>query len=542
MIKLLAFIITCFIFSLSYSQHPSIGGFNVYYGHLHNHYKELDPTCLAEKGYIYGRDTSKLDFLGLSEHDFVMDAMDWDSAIAMAEKYNQDNVFVAFWGYEWSHSDYGHVTVIGTKKCSPRWFGRTDRLVELLTWLDENEGYGFLNHPGTIDNTSLEFDHFNGVPSDRILGIELWNTNNLFSKYYYNDGYYKNDSNLSYIDEANTRGWRLGASGSEDNHHGTWGKSNYRLAILSPVLTRTALMDAMKLRRFYSTLDKNLALSFQINGNEMGSQVPIGAITIRVQAKDMDNERFSKVRLYKNGIKIDSAIVDTAIVDVQFDKNATCKDYFYAIVTQKDGDEAISSPIWMTTVGNTLPEISLPSVSPCTTTLKCITTPSSVYYPKDSLILAADAIDKDGSITKVNLYYDSLLVFSTTNKPYSYRMKIPQIGKIPFTVIAEDNQCGKTIKTLGTLNITLRPDPKSIPDEFDQFSYGPNPCRENLWLNLPEDDYKISIVNLQGIICKEIIAPSADHFNMDVRNLIPGLYLLVIKSETHYKSIKFLKE
>lgn len=32
-----------------------------------------------------------------------------------ANAYNQDHVFVAFWGFEWSsNGDWGHVTVVNT--------------------------------------------------------------------------------------------------------------------------------------------------------------------------------------------------------------------------------------------------------------------------------------------------------------------------------------------------------------------------------------------------------------------------------------------
>ena len=104
------------------------------------------------------------------------------------------------------------------------------------------------------------------------------------------------DNNKSYFDEANSRGWKIGASGSGDNHFGTWGTAfPYRLAVLSNNLTRTDLLEAMRARRFFSTLDKNISLSFKINGMEMGSTIVGNNYTAQIQAADADGEIFNQV-------------------------------------------------------------------------------------------------------------------------------------------------------------------------------------------------------------------------------------------------------
>ncbi|MBK8883344.1 MAG: hypothetical protein IPN67_13445 [Bacteroidales bacterium] len=109
---------------------------------------------------------------------------------------------------------------------------------------------------------------FKFSPSDQFVGIELWNSGNGFSTYYYNDGYYSGDNNKSFIDEANEVGWKLG------------------------------VLDAIRERRFFSTLDKNIALSFKINGMEMGSSLAGGNYTARIQAVDADGETFNQVILF----------------------------------------------------------------------------------------------------------------------------------------------------------------------------------------------------------------------------------------------------
>ena len=62
----------------------------------------------------------------------------------------------------------------------------------------------------------------------------------------------------------------------------------------------------MKARRFYSSRDKNLALSFTVNGAQMGSKVSSGNLNLQIEAFDGDNETSSRLDLLKNGVVIQS--------------------------------------------------------------------------------------------------------------------------------------------------------------------------------------------------------------------------------------------
>lgn len=180
------------------------------------------------------------------------------------------------------------------------------------------------------------------------MGIELFNKNDGFSKYYYNDGYKSNDGNKGYYDEGLTLGWKLGAAGSDDNHDATWGtRNNYRHAVLATQKTRAAIYDALKNRRFFSTLDKNLALSFKVNGSEMGSVIAPGTYSILIQASDADFETFTKVQLIKNGAVIHTWNINDTNPQISTSITTAVNDYYYTKVTQTDGNEAISSPVFI---------------------------------------------------------------------------------------------------------------------------------------------------------------------------------------------------
>lgn len=124
-----------------------------------------------------------------------------------------------------------------------------------------------MNHPGQYGGT---FHRFNFKHSDRIVGMELFNRG---TDYYSKRGY----DGKGYYDEALANKWHLGAGGGQDNHGKDWGTMNdYRMAVLATSKTRAAIFDALKDRRFFSTLDKSIALSFVCNGHEMGSFVKAG--------------------------------------------------------------------------------------------------------------------------------------------------------------------------------------------------------------------------------------------------------------------------
>ncbi len=282
--------------------HPSIGGYNVYYGSLHNHTNVSDGLGTPDQAYDYAKNTAHLDFFGLADHSWMISSTEWTTTKNAANSYNQDGVFAAFYGFEWtSYLSYGHAAVVQTEDyCGAS--GSTSSFSGLLTWLNQRTGIAFFNHPGWDGTAWSEFNHFTDPPCDKVVGMELWNDNGGFSTYYYNDGYYSNDGGKGYFDEALVRGWKIGAAGSDDNHDADWGTATpYRVGVLSGTLSRDAILNAFRARRFFATLDKNISLSFKINGAEMGSTIPGGTWNMTIEALDQDNEMFTQVVLVKNG-------------------------------------------------------------------------------------------------------------------------------------------------------------------------------------------------------------------------------------------------
>ncbi len=446
--------------TLSLAQHPSIGGYNVYYGHLHNHTTVSDGSGSPDRAYSTAR-SNGLDFFGTADHAESTSSSEYTTIKNTANNYNQDGVFTTFYGFEWSSGTYGHIAVINSPDhCSSR-SSSTNTFDELRSWMSSRECIAFFNHPGREDDSGREFDHFTDTPDDKFVGIELWNKTSGFSRYYYNDGYYRNDGQMGYWEEALARGWKLGASGAEDNHGTNWGAwVDYRMAILSNNLTRTDLYEAMKARRFFSTEDENIALSFKISDQEMGSTVTGGSLNMIVRATDGNRETYNKIMLFKNGVEFQTWNINTSNINHTYTLSASDGDFYYVKITQADGDEAISSPIWIEGgSSNNAPECSL-------------TTPTNGthYDNPQNITITATASDSDGSISQVEFFVNDNSVGTDTSSPYSINYNISANGSYSIYAVATDNLEAKTNSS--TVNITVGDTPTEELLTYDDFESG----------------------------------------------------------------------
>jgi hypothetical protein len=460
-------IVLCCISFFASSQ-PVIGGFNVYYGSLHNHTSVSDGTGTPDQAYKYARNTAHLDFFGLADHSNMISSTEWTTIKNAANSNNQDGAFAAFYGFEWTtFLSYGHVAVVNTDDyCSNT--SPTNTFTGLLSWVNARTGIAFFNHPGWDAFAVNEFNHFTNSPSDKFVGMELWNDMDGFSKYYYNDGYYSNDGNKGYYDEALIRGWKSGAAGADDNHDADWGTSTgYRVGVLANTLSRTSILDAFRARRFFATIDKNIALSFKINNAEMGSTISGGTWNFVIDAKDADNESFTQVVLMKNGAQLQSwsYITPTPLISEYFTCNSG--DYFYVRVKEADGNEAISSPIFISGTANLPPTVAL-------------TAPVSgaTYLVGEIISMSATAADPDGTIARVEFYQGSNLLGSDINSPYEYQWSGSASGTWSLTAKAIDNLGASTTSAPVSITVTA-PNPGVVNasvasgnDDAEEYSNG----------------------------------------------------------------------
>jgi hypothetical protein len=355
--------------------------YQVYYGQLHSHTTDSDggrpvdelPYGNPDYAYQYARDIAGLDFFSVADHcsypydpddptnpygDDGLSVEEYEALKIVADSYNADGVFVTFWGFEWTSDDAswegpdtllgkGHITIINSPDHCEADEPPTNDLNGLVAWMSDTsrqECIAFFNHPGQY---GTDFDHFLFDYSEQFVGMELWNRDDD----YYSHGWYSNyNGDGSWYDEALSKGWYIGATGSEDNHYKNWGTlTEWRMAVLAQEKTRESIYDAIKARRFYSSRDENLVLSFTCNGAQMGSKIAGGVLDVVIDASDGDGEIFHKIWLIKNGKKIKHWTPRSSNPTVTTTVNGNPGDYFYVIVEQS-GEfkwQAISSPIFI---------------------------------------------------------------------------------------------------------------------------------------------------------------------------------------------------
>ena len=334
--------------------------YNIYFGNLHNHSTLSDGDGDPDDAYAHARDVAGLDFFSLADHaGNLIRWLPWaddtyDILMETAQAYYAPGQFVALWGFEYSHPTLGHICVHNANEY-------TNVILDLslsgfFDWLDEHpEGFATFNHPGRQDDTGDEFDHFDVDSSvvDQVVGIETFNKGGGYDEYHYVNAY---GSGKTYLDLANSKGWRIGATGGFDHHGTTWGSSTtFRTGVLATELTREAIIDAYRNRRFYSTENKDLYLDFRCSGYPMGSQLTGIPLSFTVSAWDGSGDLIQNIRLYRNGTILDTRAVSGTSVTASFSDTApNAQDYYYVIVELNVGnhgghpDEAISSPIWCT--------------------------------------------------------------------------------------------------------------------------------------------------------------------------------------------------
>lgn len=327
--------------------------YNVYFGYLHAHSNvSFDAWRSGSEGpkeaYRFAREEGGLDWFGLSDHSEFISTFGWNNEWKLlqhrADAANEDGVFVALRGFEYSNPLYGHLVVFDTPDLVSAFDAPTLRM--FYRWLRDHEGaVATFNHPGSYDDLGNEFYHFAYYSKidPMVVGLERLQAGDTYS-----DNTIGYGGQVSYLDEAQRAGWLLGPVSAQDNHSNGWGiTDNNRTGVLALELTRAGILDALAKRRFFASSDTDLEMSFQANGLEMGAVLPAGPVDLVLKARDL-SESFTRVQIFKNGALVhDQAVSGPAVrVNLSFGAEASRVRY-HAFVTQADGDQAMTSPIWV---------------------------------------------------------------------------------------------------------------------------------------------------------------------------------------------------
>lgn len=342
-------------------------------GDLHGHTAFSDGKGTVDDYFRYARDTAKLDFVVVTDHDFGngppwrMPTNHWQLTQAKADQYTINNRFVAIAGYEWT-SQPKYWTDVGTNASErlfpgpPKYFNHknvyfpsaVDYLFSakdpafytpdsLAMAVREHGGLIHNNHPLAGPEGASQFAY---APenSDVIANTEMLP-----------DALLWEGRSYAIQGEQTVRtflngGGKTGFVGGSDTHEG---KPSPRTAVIVRRLSRTTLFAALRQRHNYAVNRDRILLDFRINSHFMGSEIQLrDAPCIRLEVRGTDE--IEEVSVIRNGQIFYSVHPAARRVRLDFtDPSFQETNYYYVIVTQVNRDEhgnpsrAWSSPIWV---------------------------------------------------------------------------------------------------------------------------------------------------------------------------------------------------
>ena len=357
--------------------------YQLYFGQLHGHTQYSDGAGSLDSALSYIKnlpDSANVQFVAFTDHSNYFDSKNdpnveaalydttlvkdsdashsWKTYKDTIAQFNEDNAgsMVALGGFEmtWSGGP-GHINTFNT----PGIVSRNNKTLNNKTddagmkayyaLLSQTEGANSIsqfNHPGTTFGNFKDFSYWNPVIDSRMYMVEVGNGEGQIGA----GGYYP--SYEQYI-MALDKGWHLAPTNNQDNHQGKWGNANdARDVILTDNFTEEGIYDAIRALRMYATEDKNLELGYTVNGLMMGSSIKTvpGKLDIEVNVYDPDRtDSIAKVEVVVNSGKVAHVWDDAAQL-----KNGTLSvtlapeySYYFIRVTQKDGDLAVTAPVWV---------------------------------------------------------------------------------------------------------------------------------------------------------------------------------------------------
>jgi trimeric autotransporter adhesin len=359
-------------------------GFQYLYGNLHAHSSYSDGnkddlTKTPKDDYIFARDAQCMDFLGISEHNHAgagMAIADFKLGYSQADEVNMiaggtsGNSMVTLFGMEWGViSGGGHVLVYGFDDQLIGWetanydiYVAKNDYASLWTAVNARPGaVATLAHPSSTDYGGIA-STFSQAADNAIYGVAVASGPAFSTSTTYSD-FPSSLSYLSYYKTMLAKGYHLAPQMDQDNHNMTFGTANAnRMVVLATTKTREGVMDAIRNMRYYASEDCNLQVAFNQGTRPMGSSVvSSGLPAFSITATDVlpAEESTASIELWAGqvGGTAPVAPIKTYTNTTSVTLNATDAEnaqpnnttyYYFAIITQADGNKAVTAPIWYT--------------------------------------------------------------------------------------------------------------------------------------------------------------------------------------------------
>jgi len=346
-----------------------VGGktYRIYRGDLHRH------TDISGDGpgdgslmdlHRYALDAAALDYVLVGDHNMGNDnEYCWWRTQQANDLYTVPGAFISMYGYERSVKyPNGHRNVIWTERghrtlplpAKPLPAALKGDTARLYDYLRKTGGICTLHTSASDQGTNWEDPHdpalepfveiFQGYHTSYESPGAPKTINDKTDRIH---GPYKGDG---FVTMALDKGYRLGFQSSSD-HIST--HVSYA-CVLAEEFSRKGLVDAMKRRHSYAATD-NIVLDVRLGGNLMGDEVRTAQPKFDVVV--LGTNLLDKVEVLRNGVVVHTERPAAPATEARFawqdpaPLRGEKASYYYVRVTQRDGQMAWASPIWVI-VGN----------------------------------------------------------------------------------------------------------------------------------------------------------------------------------------------
>jgi len=335
---------------------------SLYWGDIHTHSRFSDGLGSPEEVFLYARETAKLDFAALTDHDDIgpyLSNEEWEEIKTVTADFNDPGRFVTLLGYEY-RSNLADMNVYYPGEDGPLFSGKKEK------W-DSPAKIG----PLIAQYKGMIIPHMHFGADWRGYNPEIYRVMEIYSQHgsaeyigcprqipYLSKQLQKgNEGNVNTtLQEMLAMGLKLGVTAGSDSHCGRPGLSNWTrvtrtyngglTAVFAEAKTREEIWKALYQRHCYATTGPRIYLKFTINGYPMGSELKAFKRNLHIDCIGIG--LLSHLEVIKNNRVIhrvkESSFRYTFHLE---DTPAKSEDFYYVRVTQKDGEMAWSSPIWV---------------------------------------------------------------------------------------------------------------------------------------------------------------------------------------------------
>lgn len=343
----------------------------LYFGDMHTHTLDCDGTPDLTEHFQYAPNVAGLDFGAVSCHaEYFGCKAAWDRYLRLSAEANQPGRFVTFYGYEWANDGHTNAYFLRAEEAAliygPRLVkgGAPDAPPFRTPCKTEGEFMRMLRaHAHPVFCIAHCHTKYGEEADDRVLWLdEVYSAHQRDRK--------KREDQL----RGNlARGLRLGVVAGSDMHRLTMGhlckqpgevwpqggreRCQYQTAGLQATfagaLDRKALYEGMRARQTYGTSGARIILLFRCGGHPLGAEVTLaGNETAAFHIGVGGTGPLTEVALCRyDG---ESWTETPCAIDANSDRWAGTptagpgeSGIYYVRVTQADGEQAWSSPVWL---------------------------------------------------------------------------------------------------------------------------------------------------------------------------------------------------